>query len=474
MAERPVSQRAADTQSSWLEKLPHPFALIFAIIVIAAVLTHIIPAGQFDKTVLANGREGVVPGSFRYVEGNPAGLMDVFLAIPKGMVSAASIIFLTFISGATFQVLEASGTLENSVASAVRAVGQTRARLLIVCTTFVFGALGVAVGYESLIALVPIALVICLAIRGDLLLGASVSLGAIGVGFATSPINVFTVGTSQMIADLPLFSGAVFRSVFCVCCLIVLAWYNCRYYTRLTDGRVTSSVSGISTKGLEISEDLAGYSMRPADIATLAAFFGLLAVLLYGVFALGWSINHFSAIFVMIAIATAAIHRMPVNTTVEQMIAGAGAIAGGALVIGLARSIQVVLDDALVGETIVNALASPLSAFPPYASAVLMTLVNALINVFIPSGSGQAMVTMPIIVPLSDLIGVTRQTSIFAFQVGDGLTNLVVPTSGGTLAMLALARVPYDKWLRFIFPLIAMLFALSWVFLGIATALPLE
>ena len=465
---------ASGSKASWLEKIPHPFALIFGIIIIAAILTHIIPAGEFDKVTLDNGREGVVPGSFKYVEGNPAGVMDVFLAIPEGLISAANVIFLAFISGATFQVLEYSRTLENAVGSAVRVIGQDRAKLLIVLTTFLFGALGVGVGYESNIALVPIAVFICLAVRGDLLLGAGVSLGAIGVGFATSPINFFTVGTSQMIADLPMFSGALLRSLFCITCLSALAWYNCRYYSRLIEGKVSSSVASISTDGMQLERDIATYTMGPRDILTIAAFFGFFAFLLYGVFNYGWYINHFSAIFVMIAIATAIIHRMPVNTAVEQMIKGAGAIAGGALVIGLARAIQVVLEDAMVGETIVNALASPLSEFPPFISAVLMTLVNSLINVFIPSGSGQAMVTMPILIPLSDLIGVTRQTAILAFQVGDGLTNLIVPTSGGALAMLALARVPYDKWVRYILPLIGMLFLISWAFIAIAIAIGWE
>jgi uncharacterized ion transporter superfamily protein YfcC len=230
-------------------------------------------------------------------------------------------------------------------------------------------------------------------------------------------------------------------------------------------------VGSVSTEGLVLEQDIEAYRMRTQDVLTLLAFFGFFAFLIYGVFTRGWYINHFSAIFVMIAITTAVIHRLPVNTAVEQMIEGAGAIAGGALVIGLARAIQVLLEDAMVGETIVNALASPLAEFPAYLSAVLMTLVNSLINLFVPSGSGQAMVTMPVLIPLSDLIGVTRQTAILAFQVGDGFTNLIVPTSGGTLAMLALARVPYDRWLRFIFPLIGMLFLLSWAFLGITTAI---
>lgn len=465
---RPVPKR------SWLEKVPHPYVLIFGIIAVAAVLTHFIPAGEFDKVTLANGREGVVPGSYHHVDGKPASVLDIFLSVPKGLISAADIVFIAFISGATFQVLEYSRTLENAVGSAIRVIGQRRARLLIVLTTYIFGVLGAAVGFENLMALVPIAVIVCLAIGGDLLLGAAVSLAAIGVGFSSSPINFFTVGTSQMIAELPLFSGAILRSIFCVACLSLLAWYNCRYYMRLRDGTITSSVASVSTAGLVLEKAIESYRMRPQDILTLAAFCGFFAFLLYGVFTQGWYINHFSAIFLMIAISTAVIHRIPVNTAVEQMIKGAGAIAGGALVIGLARAIQVLLEDAMVGDTIVNALASPLAEFPPYMSAVLMTLVNSLINIFIPSGSGQAMVTMPILIPLSDLIGISRQTTILAFQVGDGFTNLIVPTSGGTLAMLALARVPYDRWLRFIFPLIGMLFLLSWAFLGLAIAIGWE
>lgn len=454
--------------TSWLEKIPHPFALIFGILILAAIMTHIIPAGEFERVTLENGREAVKAGSFHAIEGSPASILDIFLAIPNGLIDAANIVFITFIAGATFRVLAYSGTLENGVGSAIRAIGQERSKLLIVLTTFLFGLLGVAVGFENVIALVPIAVIVCLAIRGDLLLGAGVSLGAVGVGFSTSPINPYTVGTSDMIAQLPLFSGAVLRSIFCVCCLSVLAWYNCRYFTRLTSGQITSSVSNVSTEGLVLSKQVGDYKLSKEDILTIIAFFALFAYLLYGVFAKGWFIEHFSAVFVMIGITTAIIHRIPINTTVDQMIKGAGAIAGGALVIGLARAIQVLLEQGQIVDTIVNALASPLGDLPAYVSAILMTMVNSVINLFIPSGSGQAMVTMPILIPLSDLIGVTRQTTILAFQVGDGFTNLIVPTAGGTLAMLALARVPYDRWVRYIAPLIGMLFLLSWVFLTIA------
>ena len=170
----------------------------------------------------------------------------------------------------------------------------------------------------------------------------------------------------------------------------------------------------------------------------------------------------------IIAVVAGLIAKMSPSDIVNKMIEGAGCIAGGALVIGLARGIQVVLDMGHISDTIVNGLASPLQGLPTTLSAILMTLVHSVINFFIPSGSGQAMATMPIMIPLSDLIGMTRQTAIMAFQVGDGIMNMIFPTMGGMLAMIALARVPFDRWFRFVFPLVMKILLVSWVFLAVA------
>ena len=153
------------------------------------------------------------------------------------------------------------------------------------------------------------------------------------------------------------------------------------------------------------------------------------------------------------------------------MMEGASSVTAGALIIGLAASIQIVLEEGMIIDTVIQGLAGVLSSLPVTVAAIMTTVVQGILNFFIPSGSGQAMVTMPILIPLGDLIGISRQTMVMAFQVGDGLTNLIVPTSGGTLAMLAMGRVSYSSWLRFSLPLMLGIYALSWAFIVAAVLL---
>ena len=455
------------TKKKWYERIPHPYILLFFIVVLAGIMTYLVPAGEFERTKIA-GRMAVVPGTFHYIAQSPVSFFDLFKAIPLGMIASSSIIFITFISGALFNVLESTGALENGVGVTVKKLGADSYKKLIWIVTLIFGFLGATVGFENNIALVPIAVFVAIALGGDLMVGAGMAVAGIGMGFATSPINPYTIGTSDMIAQLPMFSGAGLRSLFCFTAVAITAHHTCRYMARILDDPSQSLVADISTEGLRLTHPIEEYHLKKSDKLVLTSFLIGLGIILYGVFKWKWYINEMSAIFIMIAIAAGLFAKMSPSDIINKMIQGAGNIAGRALVIGVARGIQVLLDMGHVSDTIVNALASPLQHLPTILSAILMTLVHSVINFFIPSGSGQAMATMPIMIPLSDLIGMTRQTAIMAFQVGDGIMNLIFPTVGGLLAMLALARVPFDRWFRFCFPLIIKILLASWIFLTIA------
>lgn len=435
----------------------------------AGIMTYIVPAGEFDRAEVG-GRMGVVAGTYHRVEQAPVGLFDLFTALPIGMVKAASIIFITLISGALFGLLNATGALENAVGLAVRRIGVDRGTRLVWLMTFVFGFLGATVGFENNIALVPIAILVALALGGDLMVGAGMAVAGIGVGFATSPINPYTVGVGHVIANLPIFSGALLRTGFCLASLALVADHTCRYLSRIKKDRSASLVAGIDTEGLSLRRPLEEYSLNGRDRLVLASFLLGMGIILFGVFQWKWYITEISAVFIIMAVVAGYLAGMTSDAIIAKMVRGAGDIAGGALIIGVARGIQVILDDGRIGDTIVQTLASPLSGLPVTLSAILMTVVHSVINFFIPSGSGQAMATLPIMIPLSDLIGMTRQTAILAFQVGDGVMNLLVPTLGGLLAMIALARVPFDRWFRFAFPLVLKILVVSWAFLALAVA----
>ncbi|QEL11373.1 YfcC family protein [Kushneria phosphatilytica] len=453
----------------WYERVPHPAVLIVSILIMTWGLTWLIPSGEYERHEVA-GREAVIPGTFNLTDTPPPSPLAIFHAVPLGMVEAASIIFAVFIGGGLFRVLEATGALENLIGSLVNRLGHDRPAILVWLMTFVFGALGVAVGYENNIALVPIAVLLGTALGGDRLAGAGIAICGVGIGFATSPINVYTVGVADQIAQLPLFSGALLRSVLCLGALAIAAHHVNRYLGRVRNRPERSLMASKDTTAEEDDTPPAIHTHRLGvrDWCVLGVFALGLAIMLYGVFALGWYINEIAATFFAIAVVAGLVGGMRPETLNARFFEGAASVTTGALLVGLARGIEVLLNEGHIADTIVHGLSAPLSALPVLGSALAMTVVHAIINFFIPSGSGQAMVTMPIMIPLSDLLGMTRQTAILAFQVGDGLTNMIVPTSGGTLAMLAIAGVPFDRWVRFFFPLLLKLFLLSWLVLTIA------
>ena len=454
-----TEKMASEAKRPWYRNMPDPMVLIFMILVATYVLTFVVPAGEFER-VVANGRTTVVPESFAYLIDTPAvHFFDIFVAIPKGLISAAPYLFIVFIAGGLFHILQKTGALENAIGVAVNKVGVKNRNVIITVGTFIYGFFGVAVGFENNIALVPVAVLISAAVGYSSLVGTVMAVGGIGIGFALSPINPYTVGVAQGIAELPTFSGAWLRTLMVVTSLALLAYFICAKVTKM-DFKEPEGVEGLK-------KDLSEYQLGGKDKATLGVFLAGLGIMLYGVFANGWYINEIAGLFLLMAIAIGIVNGLGANGIVKQMMEGASGVTAGALVIGVAASIQVILDQAQIIDTIVNALSSLIQDMPIAVSAIVASVVQGVINLFVPSGSGQAMVTMPILVPVADLVGMSRQLMITAFQVGDGLTNLIVPTSGGTLAMLALGRVSYEQWLKAILPFMVLVYALCWVALFI-------
>lgn len=457
-------------RKKWYEWIPHPVLMLFGIIVLTALLSYILPAGTFDR-IEVDGRQRVVPNSYQQIEQTPVGLLDMFLAIPLGFKAAIEIVFVVLASGIMFGILEKSGMVENTVGTLVKRMGLKRRFLLVAALTYIYGGLGVMIGYENNIAMVPIAAVISLAIGGDLILAAGMSVGAITVGFGLSPINAYTVGVGHKIAEMPLFSGAELRSVLCFIALSILAGYNIRYFKRLLTDESSSLGADLDTRGFKLSKPLEDYVVYRKDWMVLSVFIIGLAVTLYGVFVHHWYINEISAMFLIITVAAGIVSREKASDLSETVLSSVAVVAPGAFMVGFANAIRVVMEMGNIGDTIANSLAMGLSGMPTYASAICMSMAQSVINLFIPSGSGQALATLPIMIPVGELLGLTRQTTILAFQVGDGVTNLVNPTLGGLVAMISLCRVPFDRWLRYIFPLTGWILLVAWIFLVISVAI---
>ena len=452
------------------EKIPHPVTMLFGIIILATVMSYLLPAGSFEREIV-DGRQRVIPGTFKFVDQNPVSILDMFTALAKGFKTASDIIWVVFASGIMFGIFQKSKMVENAVGTIVKKLGLKRRYFIVILMTYVFGMLGVAVGYENNIAMVPIGAMLSLAIGGDLILAAGMCVAAITVGFGLSPINPYTVGTGHQIAEMPMFSGYGLRSLICFCGLTILALYNVRYFKKINSNRAASLGDDLDTEGFTLSKQLDQYSMTTNNWLVAIVFLVGMAWMLFGIFNYKWYLQEIAAIFVMIAVASGIAARMSPREISETTLQSIAVVAPGAFMVGYATTIKVILEMGQISDTIAYQLSEMLTSMPLYASALVMSMAQCVMNLFIPSGSGQALATLPIMIPVGDLVGLTRQTTILAFQIGDGVTNLVNPTLGGLIAMLSLSRVPFDRWLRFIAPLVLALLVVCWIFLMLAISI---
>ena len=457
-------------EKSFFERVPHAITIVFSIILLVTVMTYILPAGTYERINL-DGRNTVVPGSYKVIDSTPIGVLQMFKAIPLGFKSASEIIFIVLAGGIMFGFMEKSKAIENAIGTLIKKMGLKRKYFIVVIMTFTYGLLGVSVGLENNIALIPVAAVLSLALGGDLILAAGISVGAMTIGFGLSPINPYTIGTGHKIAELPMFSGAFLRTILCSIGLFIMAFYNVRYFKKIILNDQESLAIGLNTKNLTLSKPIKDYSLSITNWSIIGIFILGLILIVYGVFNLDWHINELSAVFLIIAFLTGIFSKMGGDSMSRIVLESVAVAAPGAFMVGFATTIKVLMEMGNIGDTISYQLSIILEGLPLYLSAICMSISQSFINFFIPSGSGQALATLPVMIPLGESLGLNRQITILAFQVGDGLTNLINPTLGGLIAMLSMSRVPIDRWIRFIFPVLIILIIIAFLALIVAVAI---
>ncbi len=454
----------------WYDLIPHPVIILFGMIVLAWIFTYLIPSGEFSRMEI-DGKQKVVAGSFHFLESARLSPMVIFKSMPKGYKAAIEVIFIIIASGIMFGILNATGSVENAVGSFVKTLGKKKQNLLIFGMTFLYGILGMFIGYENNIAMIPIAAVLSLAIGGDLVLATGIAVGGVTVGFGLSPFNPYTVGTAQRIADLPLFSGATLRLILCLLGLTIMAWYNVSYFKKIKEKPSKGLGNDLDSSGFSLSKPLEAFQMKSKDWIILSSFVIMFFVLIYGVFQFKWYLNDISALFLIFSFFLVFFLNKTNIEIGELILDSVAKVAPGAFMVGFAATIRIVMEEGKVSDSITYYLANSLAGLPNYLSAIGMVATQSLMNFMIPSGSGQALATMPILIPLGELLNLTKQTVVLAFQVGDGVSNLVNPTFGGLIAMIAICRVPFERWLRFIAPVVVILIALTLIFVMIAVFL---
>lgn len=443
-------------------RFPHPLTLLVSCVMLAAALSYVLPAGRYERrTDPESKREVVVAGTYARVESAPVGPFQAIVGIPKGMVDAASVIFYVFIVGAAFAVVERTGALRRIVDWLVERFTNREVMVIpVACLTFATGGILIQT-QEELIAFVPVLLLLSRRLGFDRVTAVAMSLGAAAVGAAFSPINPFQVGIAQKVAQLPLLSGWLFRLAVLLPALAIWIWMTMRYVQKTRQ----------APEEVELAASVARGWKQGAVIWIVVAAFG---VFVYGVRWLGWDFDQLSGLFLVMGVLAGMVGGLKVSGTASAFAEGLKSMAFAALLIGFARGIYIVMDQGQIIDTVVHVLFLPIAKLPLSLSAVGMFAVQTAIHFPVPSTSGQAVLTMPVLVPLSDLLGLSRQVTVLAYQYGAGLCELITPTNGALMAMIAAAGVNYDHWLRFMGRIYAALALLAIVALGVAVAIGLK
>ncbi|UCH13144.1 MAG: AbgT family transporter [Bacteroidales bacterium] len=527
-----------------LKKVPHTYVIIFYIIIIAAILTWIIPGGEYtENTTVENGIEKKVY-EFQYTD-NVKQTWQIFAALFKGFERQAGIIVFIIMIGGAFWIMNSSKAVDVGILSFLRFIKRIEHNrilkflgvnnIILTLIMLMFSIFGAVFGMsEETIAFIIVLVPLAISMGYDSFTGVSIVFIAAGLGFAGAVLNPFTIGIAQEIAGLPLFSGIEYR---------ILCWFVINVIGIVFILRYANRIKRLPQRSLVYREDEYWREKGKADVSTVKYYtpvsawisyililltlivfsvcypvteikignspgslnisiipictllfalagilslkksfhFFILSILLFtilflivGVIGYSWDIMKIASLFFAMGIMSGiALNKSP-NNIVKLFLDGVKDILPAALVVGLAGGIIVILEEGQIIDTILYSLSGSMENFGKIASIGMMYVIQTIFNIAVPSGSAKAAITMPILAPFSDLINISRQATVMAYQFGDGFTNMITPTSGVLIGVLGVARIPYEKWVRWIAPLILVMIILGFIMLIPTVAMELK
>lgn len=444
-------------------KIPHTYTIIFCIILFMTILTWLVPSGVFDTQETADGRTVVIPGTYHEVESNPQGLDDFFTAPIKGIIDAAETIGFVLIVGGAFGVINSTGAIEAGIGRATKIFGKRNMLIIPICM-LLFGLGGTTFGMcEETLPFYMIFIPLMMAMGYDSLTGLSIVYIGAAAGTCASTVNPFSVGLAQSLAELAPGSGIVYRGIIWLIMMAAAITFVMLYARKVKkdpEKSVVYSLDQVNRESFKINDgEIKEFTRR--DGAVLLVFGLGMAVMVWGVLAQGWYTQEISMIFMMIGVFGGIAGRLKQDEIADAFISGAKDLIYAALVIGLARGIILVAQDGKIIDTILNAAAGLLGGLPKTLFINLMLIIQNIICFFVPSSSGHAALTIPIMAPLADLVGVSRQNIITAYQFGTGITSFITPTNGVLMACLTMAKIPWAKFIKFVLPLVIVLWLIG-------------
>lgn len=441
---------------------PNTYVIIILMMIVAVLLTWIIPSGEFERVKDEVSKQSIIiPGTFKYIENNPISLFKIPVYIMKGLAKASDIVFLVIIVGGAFNIIIETGMFQ-SFAGRLTKVFSNKEVLIIPAFSTIFALACTTMGVNTFIGFAPIAVIIARSIGYDAIVGVSmVALGG-AIGFSTGTFNPFTTGVAQSLAGLPIFSGLGYRFVCLVVFLIVTNIYIIWYAKKIKANPESSVVYEMEqeNKKIEVSEKQHD-KIEGRHYLVLLIVIACFVLLVYGSQNWKWKLQENAAMFIWMGVLSGFAYGFGPSKIAEEFTKGAKKLVYGALMIGMANGISLILTDGKILDTTVQYLGGLLVTLPSYLQAAGMFLMQLLINGLITSGSGQAAATMPIMLPVADIIGITKQTTVLAFNFGDGLSNYILPTSSALMGFIAMVGISYSNWMKFMWKLF-----LIWIVVG--------
>ena len=451
--------------------IPHVYSTLFLILILFAAATWFVPAGEYDRSPGAHGESVITPGTYHRVESRPIGPVGSLSTVYRGMVGAADTVFFIFITFSSITVVVSTGAFHALITRLIGVLGG-RARILMIpifITLIGLSSSTIAV-FEEMFSFVPLFVSIAIAMKFDALVGMSIVALGISLGYSGAFLNPFTVGIAQDIAGLPLYSGAGYRILCYFVMVAVASAYVMIYAEEITLHPERSLMRGFSFHAESAEKTLREHEMNNRHIGVLFIVVAGIGVILWGVLNRGWFFQQLSATYLCIGIASGLVMGWSPDRISHKWAEGASDITSTCIKIALAKGVILILQDSRMLDTIIHWISEPLSLLPKLAAAEAMLIVQTVINFFVPSGSGQALVSMPVMAPLSDLLGISRQTAVLTFQFGDGLSNILWIT-GSMPIICKFAGIPPRAWLRWLVPLFAVLFATQMICVAGAVAI---
>ena len=432
-------------------------AMIYGLVISVALLTFIVPGGEYQR-VTQDGRTLVVPGSFQYLKSVPQGPAAMLTAPIKGFVKAAEIIVFLLIIGGAFSVIQGTGAIQAGVQRLAHLFSRRSAlrKLFIPVTITLFSLGGTLFGMcEETMPFVLIFIPLSLSLGYDTIVGVAIPFLGAAAGFAAAVINPFTVGIASSIAEVPLSAGLTYRTFIWAFSTFFMSFFVMRYAAKIAKNPEKSPTFAMDQERRRTlsAADAVVAAMTVRQRLVLIVFGLSLPLLIYGVLHYHWFIIEIAAFFFALAMLSALIGRLTIDQFTDFFKTGAKDMIGVAFISSCARALLVIANDAKILDVLLFNLASLISHLHPILAAQAMFVTQAVINFFVHSGSGQAMLTMPIMAPLADVLGITRQTAVLAFVFGEGWINPILPTSGVTMGVLGLAGVSWEKWARWMLPI---------------------